>query len=213
MHLSILFLAVLAAGTASADTHVGNDEVQDETVSTESAGSTEGHTGGNAGGGTSTSPPFGIVPSCPEEPDGVNDPRRSKPLCGQPPSPTCNANQDTACTMIAAAPKTFPNCASLIRQNATLIHFGACRDERPEPRPQRIAVGFDVKNFHQCMARVAHAKRLKPALAPWLQADGKPMKTREFCKRLFQAPVTEPQTGGASGDAEDDLEEETAVGE
>lgn len=213
MRALFFLVAATAVGTASADTHVGNGEVHDTFgVADPIQGHGEAHGGSTAGGVGSTSPPEQIAPACPEEPDGVNDPRRGKPLCGQPPAPQCDAPAGAVCSMMMPAPRTYPNCASLIRHRATLVHFGPCEGQpRPEPEPQRIAIGFEVKNFHQCVARVSHAKRLKPALAPWIQADGKPMKTREFCKRLFNPPVVEPQNG--EHDTSDDDAEETAVGE
>lgn len=116
------------------------------------------------------------------------------------------------------APQTYPNCRALNAAGARLVHVGRCRHEPrpnpgPEPEPQRVAIGFDIKNYKQCVARVAHAKRLRPTLAPWIGSDGKPMKTREFCKRLFNTPAeTQPFDGESSaGDGDEDPDQEGDV--
>lgn len=211
--LSIFAVAVSSGAYAVDDQHLGNEEV-DAGLTTQEGASGSTDAGGTGGGGVSTTPPVEIAPSCPEEPDGIQDPRRGKPLCGQPPAPQCN-NPAVACTMVMPAQKTFQNCAALIRHNATLVHFGRCERDRQEPEPQRLALGFEVKNFRQCVARVAIAKRLRPNVAPWLQADGKPMRTRDFCKRLFNPPVGEPDdaTTTDADDTEGDGDGDAAGGE
>lgn len=212
MNFSFLALAaaISLAVPAFAGQHFGNNALGGG----HTAGSVPGNSGttdpddGSEGGGTVTG---GLRASCPEEPDGVNDPRRGKPLCGQPPTPACNAPPGAACSMIAPAPRTYPHCAALIVANATLLHFGRCQHE-PAPEPKRIAIGFEVKNMRQCISKVSHAKRLKPKLAPWLQADGKPMRTREFCKRLF-GDEDVPLSSGAAEDPDDDAENGDELGQ
>lgn len=220
MRILFFLVAATAVGTASADTHVGNGEVHD-TFGV--ADPIEGHgeanggaAGGGSGGGTATSPPVDQPTACPTiiPADGPEFASNwwARPVCGQPPAPQCNNSLAVVCPQIMPAQKTYPNCRALNAAGATLVHVGRCRHEpRPEPESQRIAIGFDVKNFHQCVARVSHAKRLRPALAPWIQSDGKPMKTREFCKRLFNPPVVEPQAGVPSTAAEEDQDDDNDV--
>jgi hypothetical protein len=187
MKIAILLAAALslaAANNALAERHFGNNGV--ETAPSDGADAEAGEFREGNNRGLNSKPPQ-VEPSCPEEPDGTHDPRRGRHLCGQPPS-TCNAPEGAACLMIAPAPRTYPNCAALIVANARLLHFGRCENE-PAPEPVRISVGFEVKNMRQCLEKVNRAKRLKPKLAPWLQADGKPLRTREFCKRLFGEPA------------------------
>lgn len=204
---------MVLAVPAFADQHFGNHAVGGGHTSGSVSGSSgdAGATDPNDGHGNGGTVTGGLRASCPEEPDGVNDPRRGKPLCGQPPS-ACDAAEGSVCSMIAPAPRTYPNCVALITANATLLHFGRCRNE-PAPQPHNLAVGFEVKNMRQCIAKVSHAKRLKPKLAPWLQADGKPMRTREFCKRLFGDADAPSSTTNAAEDPDDDTDNGDELGQ
>jgi hypothetical protein len=207
MKIAIVLAAAIglaASNNVLAGQHLGNHGTENGPTDAEGGGSSEG------GYTVLQHRPAQVAPSCPEEPDGTHDPRRGKPLCGQPPTPPCGAPEGAECMMIAPGPKTYPNCAALITANARLLHFGRCENE-PAPEPVRISVGFEVKNMRQCIEKVSHAKRLKPKLAPWLQGDGKPMRTREFCKRLFGEPnlgwgIADPilSTADDANDPDDD---------
>lgn len=167
--------------------------------------------------GGSGEAPSQIAPSCPEDSDGINDPRRRQPLCGQPRF-RCNAPEGAACSQVMPAQKTYPHCAALISDGATLVHFGRCENGRPEPVRHRLHVGFEVSSFRECVHKIRYANKLKPNVATWhqVQASGDQpgegtgssdtlhLKPKEFCRRLYPAQSVPVFGSGANTASEDD---------
>lgn len=211
MHAFALAAALVAPWGALADQHFGNGEVTGAWSTHNNAGHAVGGQPIDGPNGEWSTSPGEIAPACPATADGVNDPRRNRPLCGQPPMRCPNNNGETACPQMMPAHRTYPNCRAMLADGATLVRFGRCDPPGSETNPppeetHRIAIGFEVKTFRGCMMKVSMAKRLRPPMAPWVGADGRPMKTREFCRRLYP---NDPAHAFGEGDGEDDEDSTT----